>query len=348
LKRQVGFSALVVAVAPVGHRRVMRRRRPFYPLALSVALVLWLWALLAQAAGTPEKAGTPERLLERMNSALDQVEFDGTLVYLHGQDLAALRVTHRIKDGSAGESMLSLTGPVRALSRHAQGVTCMLPDVAPLTVRKAHGGHGMLRKVPLDFRRLTQHYRLERLGQFRVAGRDTDVVGVLPQDRFRYGYRFYLDQVSGLPLKLDLLADDDAPVQQIMFTDIAIEDLAREDLARSPPAPAGGGTTERSVDIDALGWLIGRVPPGFHIVSQEVLARDDGASIRQLVLSDGLASFSVYVEPPLDGALQGESRLGAVSAAGGRVGRHQVTVVGEVPPATARMVLDGMEPPGGE
>jgi len=343
LKRQVGLLAPVVAVAPIVHRCVMRRRRPFYPLAVSVALVLWLWALLAQAAGTPEKAGTPEGLLERMNSALDHVEFNGTLVYLHGQDLAALRVTHRIKDGSAGESMLSLTGPVRALSRHAQGVTCMLPDVAPLTVRKAHGGHGMLRKVPLDFRRLTQHYRLERLGQFRVAGRDTDVVGVLPQDRFRYGYRFYLDQGSGLPLKLDLLAADGAPVQQIMFTDIAIEDLAR-----SPPASAGGGTTERSISIDPPGWLLGRVPPGFRIVSQEVLARDDGASIRQLVLSDGLAAFSVYVEPPLDGALQGESRLGAVSAAGGRVGKHQVTVVGEVPPATARMVLDGIEPPGGE
>ncbi len=331
--------APVLALAPIVHSCVMRRGSPSFPLVFSISLVLWLWALLAQAAGTPEEAGTPERLLERMNTALDQVEFNGTLVYLHGQDLAALRVTHRIKDGSAGESMLSLTGPVRALSRHAQGVTCMLPDVAPLTVRKAHGGHGMLRKVPLDFQRLTQNYRLERLGQFRVAGRDTDVVGVLAQDRFRYGYRFYLDQVSGLPLKLDLLADDDAPVQQIMFTDIAIEPLAR-----STDASAGGEAREQSIGTDASGWLLGRVPPGFRVVSQEVLARDDGASIRQLVLTDGLASFSVYVEPPLDGALQGESRLGAVSAAGGRVGKDQVTVVGEVPPATARMVLDGMEP----
>ncbi|MCG6939778.1 MAG: MucB/RseB C-terminal domain-containing protein [Thiohalocapsa sp.] len=314
---------------------MMRPRRAFL-LALCVVAALWLCALVAQAAEAPQ------RLLERMNRALEQVEFNGTLVYLHGQDLAALRVTHRIKDGNPGESMLSLTGPVRALSRHARGVTCMLPDAAPLTVPKAHGRRGMLRKVPLDFERLSAYYDIRYLGQFRVAGRDTDVVGVLAQDGFRYGYRFYLDKASGLPLKLDLLDEDETPVQQIMFTDIAIE--GQGDAGAEP---AGGGSPEQvPAQADAgPNWLSAALPPGFHVVSEESLRRDDGASIHQLVLSDGLASFSIYLEPPLDGALQGESRLGAVSAAGGRVGEQQVTVVGEVPPATVRMVLEGTDPP---
>lgn len=299
--------------------------------------------LSASATETPEGAETPEGLLMRMNSALDRVAFNGTLVYLHGQHLAALRVTHRTENGNAGESILSLTGPVRALSRHAQGVSCMLPDAAPLNVHTAHGGRGVLHQVPLDFERLHRHYRVAYLGRFRVAGRDTDVVGILARDRFRYGYRFYLDQASGLPLKLDLLTEDEAPIQQIMFTDIAIEGRVE-----SGAVSADEDAPEQPTPTAARGWQPKRVPPGFQVISQEVLPRDDGADIRQFVLSDGLASFSVYVEPPLDGALQGESRLGAVSAAGGRAGKHQVTVVGEVPPATARRVLEDIEPLDGD
>lgn len=315
---------------------VARRRSPHlargWLVRLGSALLLWLGALAAQAEESPQQ------LLERMNRALEQVEFTGTLVYLHGQDLAALRITHRIKDGNPGESMLSLTGPVRALSRHPDGVTCMLPDAAPLTVHKTPGRQsGVLRQVPLDFARLRSNYHIGYLGHFRVAGRDTEVVGVLAKDSFRYGYRFYVDEATGLPLKMDLLTEDEAPIQQLMFTDIAIEGQAEAPIApptiAQAPASADGGSP----------WLTGHLPPGFRVVSDEVLAREDGATIRQLMLSDGLASLSVYVEPPLDGALQGESQLGAVSAAGGRLGEHQVTVVGEVPPATARRVLELMD-----
>ena len=308
--------------------------------AVGTTLLLAAFALWGPMAPV-QAAQDPERLLERMNRALEQVQFDGTLVYLHGHDLAALRVSHRSNDGTTGESMLSLTGPVRALSRHADGVTCMLPDAAPLTVRKGHGDGGILRSVPMDFARLRKHYRILHAGRFRIAGRDTEVVGVLARDGYRYGYRFYLDQASGLPLKVDLLAQDETPIQQIMFTDIAIH---TNGAAPSRPMAAGQDVAAAS---DAPDWLADRLPPGFRVISEESLARDDGASIRQLVVSDGLASFSVYLEPPSDGALQGESRLGAVSAAGGLVGAQQATVVGEVPPATVRTVLGGMEPEAG-
>jgi sigma-E factor negative regulatory protein RseB len=317
---------------------------------------VWMWSPLLAAAtllltAIPLRAADdPERLLERMNDALERVQFEGTLVYLHGHDLSALRVSHRVQDGTPGESMLSLTGPVRALSRHAEGVTCMLPDAAPLTVRKGHGNGSILRGMPLDFARIERFYRISHLGRFRVAGRDTDVVGVLARDGFRYGYRFYVDEASGVPLKVDLLTGDETPVQQIMFTDIAI-DPSSVNSGNAARGHAGAQTSARRAPpesdaepVEAADWLPAELPPGFRLISQERVPRDDGATIRQLVLSDGLAAFSIYLEPPLDGALQGESRLGAVSAAGGLVGDYQATVVGEVPPATVRTVLGGIRP----
>jgi sigma-E factor negative regulatory protein RseB len=204
--------------------------------------------------------------------------------------------------------------------------------------------------VPLDFSRLGRHYRIRHLGRFRIAGRDTDVVGVLARDAFRYGYRFYVDQASGLPLKVDLLAEDETPIQQIMFTEIEIEpEAGAADAAEQAPGaePAAAGEPPLTADGPTPDWLPKRLPPGFLVVSEKRLPRDDGATIRQLVVSDGLASFSIYLEPPIDGALRGESRLGAVSAAGGQVGAHQATVVGEVPPDTVRRVLADGAPQSG-
>jgi sigma-E factor negative regulatory protein RseB len=230
----------------------------------------------------------------------------------------------------------------------------MLPDAAPLTVRKGHSNGGILRSMPPDFARLEGLYRISHLGRFRVAGRDTDVVGVLARDGFRYGYRFYVDEASGLPLKVDLIAGDETPIQQIMFTDIVI-DADSGDAGVAPSGRSDPGTTARRPPpapvpdpADVADWVPAELPPGFRLISRERFPREDGAIIRQLVLSDGLAAFSIYLEPPLDGALQGESRLGAVSAAGGRVGDYQATVVGEVPPMTVRIVLDGIRPRSGQ
>lgn len=334
--------------APIGAPMQLwcRVRRGLRPLPRAALASLWLlWTASAHAGGDPRL------LLERMNQALEQVQFEGTLVYLHGGDLAALRVSHRLNNGMPGESLLSLTGPVRALSRHAQGVTCMLPDAAPLTVRKGHGPSRFLRSVPLDFPQLRRHYRIESLGRFRIAGRDTRVVGVHAKDDYRYGYRFYIDEASGLPLKVDLLTGDGQAIQQIMFTNIDIDtdrEAAGGQRAFAPPADApsqapAAMTGSETETPQQAGVVATQLPPGFRIISRDRLVRDDGKDIHQRVASDGLASFSIYVEPPMHGALRGQSRLGAVTAAGERVGGHQVTVVGEVPPATAQMVLEHVE-----
>lgn len=65
------------------------------------------------------------------------------------------------------------------------------------------------------------------------------------------------------------------------------------------------------------------------------------APVRHLVYSDGLASFSVFIEKlPADGAkpMRGLTRMGAVHAFGKMLAGHQVTVVGEVPEQTVLAV----------
>jgi sigma-E factor negative regulatory protein RseB len=62
--------------------------------------------------------------------------------------------------------------------------------------------------------------------------------------------------------------------------------------------------------------------------------------VEQLVLTDGMATVSVFVEQLGEQAkaFNGVSHVGAVNAYGTVVNDHQLTVVGEVPLATVQLI----------
>ena len=84
-------------------------------------------------------------------------------------------------------------------------------------------------------------------------------------------------------------------------------------------------------------------PPGFSLVVHNDWRATGGQPVDHFMLSDGLASVSIYVEAgdPREG-LEGGTHIGAVHAVGKRVAGHQITVVGEVPPETVETVLAGI------
>lgn len=282
----------------------------------------------------------PQLLLNRMAQAQREVEYEGTLVYLHGHHLATLRIAHRIDNGVAMESLLALSGPIRAVARNARGVTCMSSDAHAFSLPRGEQGSAVLRSGPVDLERIRRHYAILALGQSRVAGRDTDVVGIAPRDDYRYGYRYFIDRETGLPLKMDLIDHADLPIEQVMFTNVEIfpADSGPALLSSTPrgDAPVHG---EQVAIARHSGWTLTAMPPGFEIVA----SRRDQA-MEHLVIGDGIASVSVYIEPDA-GGLVGATRMGAIAAIGGRIDDHHATVVGEVPERTARMLLDGLTPP---
>jgi len=303
--------------------------------SLSLTLVWWTQA----CAANPD----PGERLARMAAALRSLSYEGTVVYLHGNRLESLRVVHRVENGRVREHLISLSGPVRTLSRGTDGVTCARSGSQPISVR----GHGIekdiFHAVALDPKALRDHYGIHPLGAARVAGRDTEVVGVIPRDRLRYGYRFYLDREHGLPLKSDLMGQRADPLEQIMFTSLdllpAQETASPADPAPRPPRPAA----ERPAS-DLLPWRFVSLPPGFVLVVYDDWHEVGGQPVDHFVLSDGLASVSVYVETNPQEGLEGGARIGAVHAVGRQISGHQITVVGEVPLETVGMVLAGIRP----
>jgi sigma-E factor negative regulatory protein RseB len=281
-----------------------------------------------------------EEQLARMASALRSLSYEGILVYAHDSRLETLRIVRRVENGKVHELLESLNGPVRMVTREQDQVTCHLANESPILVRSKGLGSDLLRPRALNPEALAPHYVLHPLGEARVAGRQTDVVGIIPRDALRYGYRFYLDVDSGLPLKSDLMGTEAKPIEQIVFTSLTLHPEAPSDT--DPPAATARSSPQAPASQQTGPWRFKGMPAGFELVMADRSAIAAGSNTEHYVLSDGLASVSVYIERGVEDGLQGGSRIGAVHAAGARIAEHQVTVVGEVPAVTVQSVLAGI------
>lgn len=301
------------------------------------ALLAGLLALAAVVSANEDGSERAAQMLERMNSALQSLDYEGTLVYLFDNRLETLSLVHRLDGGRVQERLVSLSGPVRAVTRDHGRVTCSTPDGHPISVKSRAGGK-LLRSERIDGAVLAEHYRILIEGTARVAGRDTDVIAIEPRDRLRYGYRLHLDRATGLPLKSDLIDHRGEPVEQIMFTSIFMHNAAGDAGApSSAQAAATGAEPERPSP-----WRFDERAAGFEQAMHDVMPDPDGTEVEHFVFSDGLSSYSVYIESDADDGLVGVTHIGAANAAGRRIGAYQVTAVGEVPTATVEAAVAGV------
>ena len=321
----------------------MRRASPFAAgLNMKRALLVAFAALGLGSQSFAEGLSAAEQL-ERMANAMRSLSYEGTLVYAHGNRIESLRIEHRIENGQSRERLESLNGPERSMTRDQDRVTCELPNSHPISVHRGGLTHDVLRAKAIDPESLAAHYLIHPLGTARVAGRQADVVGIIPRDSLRYGYRFYLDLESGLPLKSDLMGEQSEPIEQIMFTSLELlPSLESPGIADADAADVGAATS-RPTPVDTRPWRFTELPAGFNLTMYDHWRDNAGHSVDHFLISDGLASVSVYVESDAADGLDGETRIGAIHAAGKRVFGHQVTVIGEVPSATVQMVLAALQ-----
>ncbi len=299
----------------------------------------------AEAGNNGNTAG---QWLEKMTRAARGLNYDATFVYRHGEQLETMRIIHRGRSDGEKERLVSLNGVAREILRDGTQVTCIQPDKRSVVVEKTHG-KGIF---PSVFRRPEHrfggYYNVSMDGRERVVGRETQIIYIKPGDEFRYGYRLWLDRDTGLLLKSELQDSAGASLEQILFTSLKLPEVISDSLLE--PAVSGDGFTWHRRDGHAMGpmagnpastWQPGWLPIGFALTSHGT-GRLPATSmpVEHLLFTDGLASFSVYIEPsgPAREQFSGSSRMGAINAFGVVTDNHQITVVGEVPRITVDRV----------
>ena len=282
--------------------------------------------------------------------------------------LATFRVVHKVVDGVSRERIVHLNGPPREILRIGEVVSCvLLPGDSLLTLEGALASGPYARVFNRRFEDMSDNYDVVLDGRDRVAARPAVRLSVTPKDHDRFGYRLSLDEATGLLLRSELRDGEGANLEIFQFTSLRVgDDVALADLdpsttggvmhhlspPDSPPEPlserTADGVDDRADETPA--WRVRWVPSGFRMTSAHARrsAQAEGpGTVSTLVYSDGLAAFSVFIEDlPRGGAGSVVSRRGATVVlthlASGGGGEHLVTVVGEVPVATARRVAAGV------
>jgi sigma-E factor negative regulatory protein RseB len=292
----------------------------------------------------------PKEWLERMMQAVQKLNYQGTFVYLHDNQLESMKIVHAVKRDRVRESLMSLNGTPREVIRDDESVTCVLPDSNEVSIDKRTPSTKFLNILPQDLNQLDNHYSFQNVGKTRIANRQAQVVVIVPNDRLRYGYRFALDIESGLPLKSDLLNEHGKLVEQTMFTELQIgiaeiSELQDRESLFTYRLKSHPDETNKIPLLNPNKWDFMGLPSGFKLSMQHQLVDPHGSDpIDQYVFSDGLSSLSVFIEPEArEEAFSGVSRLGAINAWGGQVDGFQVTAVGEVPAVTILGVVKGMQ-----
>jgi sigma-E factor negative regulatory protein RseB len=287
--------------------------------------------------------------LERMTTAMSQMSYQGTFVYVRDGVVETIRITHVTDETGVRERMYSVSGPYREIIRDRNGVRCILEDsasvVEDLVVSSSYFPELPLSIIDSD----ASGYRLEIGRHARIAGYTAQRVSITPDDSFRYGYVFWLEEQTGLLLKWVLLDTMHKPLAKLVFTDFVMgseinlneleTDSHSEDFVEMKTFKAEKTVLTQSTPR----WQPARLPPGFQLASYSHKTGTDGV-YEHLVYSDGLAAVSVYVEQQ-DSApsiKSGVSQVGTHNAYTRQQGALQITVIGEVPASTVKSIADEM------
>lgn len=287
-------------------------------------------------------------LLGRMQTAVRNLNYQGTLVYLQDGHVQSMRVVHKADKNGEFERLINLNGVAREIVRKNDVVTCYMPDSKAATVgRQQYNGNLLSQLAENDFSRLQDYYLFSFEAIERVAGQVAQRILIKPKDASRYGYRLWVDEANAILLRFDLLDEQGEGLEQTMFADISIGgDIP--DAMLVPESHDDNFTwfkheqAEQDQNVVESRWILANLPQGFTITTQftHQMPGSDGPT-EHWVISDGLASISIYIEQISDGqpAFEGASVMGATNAFGvfkkGVLnGSYQITVIGEVPADT--------------
>ena len=288
-------------------------------------------------------------LIAKMLDHADQINYQGTFVFMHNGQLDSMRIVHGVVDGEVKERLTSLSGEPREVVRDDETVTCVWPKRHLVTVDPSSAHHGIPTIVPRELESLTQSYTVIPGPNNRIAEHDCRVLAIKPVDQFRYGYELCIEPKSGMLLRSKMIHPRGHLLEEVMFTNVQYLDSV-DHINFHPETDIENFTWRKSESPDenaqasldnSKGWHVSKLPPGFSVskISQRLMTTSD-EPVHHMVVSDGVASVSVFIIKPrkLSTMFEGLSRRGSINAFSRGFDEHQITVLGEVPNETVKMI----------
>lgn len=290
-----------------------------------------------------------EQWVQKMLTASRQASFQGQSVLVSGGKVTSLTIYHAPVEDEVWERVVHMSGEPSEILRKGSVISCLHPGgMSRLEVGDTP--MGKLSALEESAQTVSRYYRFNRSGQERIAGRQGIRINVEPRDSHRFGYSLWLDEATGVLLKSQTNPSEGDPLEVFEFVSIDIDSPVPL-AAFEPASELQGSTQSRSVitnqpvpQLSEPRWEASWLPEGFRQAGHTTMRAEKPERTAQ-VFTDGLAAFTVFFEPRKPTSQETTRAHGATVAVNRILPEAEalVTVVGEIPLATANRVADNVK-----
>ena len=150
--------------------------------------VLICLALVGLTLAAPLAAGdTARSWLDRMSAAMNQMTYQGTFVYIQGDEMETMRITHVSGADGVRERLVSLSGDTREVFRDGEGVRWSLGKEGAVLADSGFT-RSFFPALPPDFAGTAgKSYDFKMGEETLIAGHRARHIEVLPRDHSSSG-----------------------------------------------------------------------------------------------------------------------------------------------------------------
>ncbi|MBU2894439.1 MucB/RseB C-terminal domain-containing protein [Colwellia sp. D2M02] len=285
--------------------------------------------------------------LERLSTSLKTLNYSTSFVVVKNNQAEPYHWLHGVDDKQQElEILAQLNGPRRDVLRRGNTVSYIEPEQDAYSVSSAYLSGPIPAIFSHDIEALESSYRFISVGRSRVLGRVAQVIRIVPKDSHRFDHWLWLDQQSGLLLKMAIITRQGQLLEQVQFTHLDVTNDIAESLKQLQsaelPSVSDVGIQNQQ---DELFWHVSWLPQGIEIIKSSRRRVNNDKTVEFILLSDGLVEISVYINPsniqqrPIEYASDGATAVFSQIVDG-----LEVSVVGKIPLETAKMIADSVGP----
>lgn len=305
-----------------------------------------LFLITISTSVTANENETAQSSLERLAKSLQTLNFSTSFVVVKNNQAEPYHWFHGVNEAGEELEILSLlNGPRRDILRKNNIVSYIEPELAPYSVAsKQISGPipAVLRTHPTQ---LEKTYDFISVGRSRVLGRAAQLIRIISKDADRYAHWLWLDQKTGMLLKIAVVTRAGQLLEQVQFTHLEITpDLTESLMQLQQTTLPSVIEIPKNYQSQKLQWQVEWLPAGFHKVNanrHRISATKK--PVEFMLFNDGLVDVSVYVNPSEERQRATDFAMdGATVVLNQVVNGFEVSVVGKIPAKTAKEIADSV------
>ncbi|WAT05008.1 sigma-E factor regulatory protein RseB [Rouxiella badensis] len=300
-------------------------------------------SMLTINTASAENPPAPEALLQQMSAASQSLNYEVAFINITKQGIDSYRYRHAKTKGTQLGDLLLMDGPRREVVQRGNDISYFETGLQPFTLAGDHIVDSLPELAFSDIANLSKFYDFIAVGRARAADRSSEVIRVVSRDGTRFSYIVWIDEKDKLPLRVDLLDKDGETLEQFRVISLTVDpDVAEAfngiDKANLPPVLSIPDSSKTQ-----FSWISKWLPEGMKEVSRSKRNLPNmPVTIESRLYSDGLFSFSINVNPSSSVTSDQIVRQGRRTVQTDVRNGNEITIVGELPPSTAKRISDSI------